>query len=272
MKERDVNCLAKCIRAHALRMNHLAHTSHVGGCLSVADILAVLYGRILQYDPKNLTWEKRDRLVVSKGHCAAAVYAVLGECGFFSVDLLDTYCQDGSQLLGHVSHKTVPGVEVSTGSLGHGLPIAAGMALAAKKDNKKHRVFVVLSDGELDEGSTWEAVLFAGHHKLDNLVAIVDYNKHQAMGSTREILDLDPLGDKWTAFKWQVKRVDGHDVTALEKSLARISAADNCPICIIADTIKGKGVSHMEDDVLWHYRYPRQKDIDAASEELGCEV
>ncbi|MDQ2100461.1 MAG: transketolase [Tychonema bourrellyi B0820] len=170
--------LASSIRSHTLKMVHRANASHIGSCLSMADLLAVLYGQILKIDPDNPNLPERDRFILSKGHATAILYAVLAERGFFPLEWLETYCQDGSLLTGHVSHE-VPGVEVSTGSLGHGLPIGCGMALAAKRDGESHRVFVLLSDGELDEGSNWEAILFAGHHQLDNLVAIVDYNKIQ---------------------------------------------------------------------------------------------
>jgi transketolase len=177
--------LARRIRAHALRMVHRANASHIGGCLSLTDILAVLYGMILRIDPANPDWEERDRVIVSKGHAAAALYATLAECGFFPIQWLDQYCANGSPLAGHVTHHGVPGVEASTGSLGHGLSLACGVALAGKSDRQAYRVFALLSDGECDEGSIWEAVLFAPHHHLDNLVAIVDYNKIQSFGTVK---------------------------------------------------------------------------------------
>jgi transketolase len=207
-------------------------------------------------DPQDPKAADRDRFILSKGHGCAALYAALAERGFFPLEQLATFYQDGSDLLGHASHTHVPGVEVSTGSLGHGLPIATGMALVAKRDEAKHRVFVILSDGECDEGSNWEAALFAGHHRLDNLVVIVDYNKIQSLGRVEEVLELDPLGAKWEAFRWNVVEIDGHDVAAVRAALAKIPANAGRPTCIIANTVKGKGVSFMEDDLLWHYRSP----------------
>ena len=183
----------------------------------MADILAALYGGVLNVDGTRPDDPERDRLIVSKGHAAAALYAVLAERGFFPIEELDSYCQPGSRLLGHVSH-FVPGVELSTGSLGHGLPVAAGLALAAKRGAGRFRVFCLLSDGELDEGSNWEAILFAPQHNLDNLTAIVDYNKIQSFGAVKDVLDLHPLADKWKAFRWEVSEIDGHDQGALESA------------------------------------------------------
>ena len=215
--------LAARLRAHAVRMTNRARASHVGSCLSMADILAVLYGAAMRTDPAQPDWAERDRLVVSKGHAAAIVYAVLAEQGFISVEELETYAQDGSRLAGHVT-KTVPGVELSTGSLGHGLPVAAGMALAAKRAGAKWRAFCIVSDGELDEGSNWEAIQFAQHARLDQLVAIVDYNKIQSFGTVAEVSDLHPLADKFRAFNWGVHEIDGHDHTALLAALAELEA------------------------------------------------
>lgn len=234
----------------------------------MADLLAVLYGTILRLNPKEPQWLDRDRFVLSKGHGCAALYAVLAECGFFPMAWLDTYYQDGSPLAGHVTHKDVPGVEVSTGSLGHGLPIATGMALAAKRDGKSYRVFCLLSDGELNEGSTWEPILFAPHHKLDNLVAIVDYNKIQSLGRVKEVIDLDPLADKWRAFGWAVREIDGHDLAAIERALTELPYEPERPSCIVAHTVKGKGVSFMEDQLLWHYKAPLGEEFTIALAEL----
>ena len=266
----DVACedLARTIRMHALKMVHGAKASHIGGCLSMADLLAVLYGRVLRVDPARPGWADRDRLIVSKGHGAAIVYAVLAERGFFPVEQLATYCQDGTDLAGHISPKA-PGVEVATGSLGHGLSIGCGMALAAKRGGCSWRVFVVLSDGDCDEGSTWEAALFAPQHELGNLIAIVDYNKMQAFGRTREVLDLDPLADKWRAFRWAVQEIDGHDVPAIINALERVPLESGKPTAIIAHTVKGKGVSFMEDNLLWHYRPPDDALLARALAELG---
>jgi len=262
--------LGRRIRQSALRMVHKAGASHIGSCLSAADILAVLYGRVLRIDPARPDWPNRDRFILSKGHAAAALYAALAERGFFPCERLATYCENGSELTGHVNH-AVPGVEVSTGSLGHGLPIGCGMALAAKRGGLGWRTFVLLSDGECDEGSTWEAALFAPHHKLDNLVAIVDYNKIQSFGSVKDVLDLAPLADKWRAFRWEVHEVDGHDHREIEEALRAAAAAAGRPTAVIAHTVKGKGVSYMEDKLTWHYKSPDDGQLDQAIRELGEE-
>jgi transketolase len=259
--------LARQIRRHVLRMVHKSRASHVGSCLSIADILAVLYGEVLRVKPAQPDWADRDRFVLSKGHAAAALYATLAERGFFPLEWLDTYCEDGSRLAGHVVHKGVPGVEVSTGSLGHGLPIAVGMALAAKRARADYRVFALLSDGECDEGSNWEAALFAPHHGLSNLVAVVDYNRIQSFGRTAEVLCLEPFADKWRAFGWRVEEVDGHDVRALAAILSQ-RRAEGPPTVVIAHTLKGKGVSFMEDRLLWHYRSPDATELERALAEL----
>jgi len=263
----DTGNLARRIRIHALRMTSAGGGSHIAAVLSCADILAVLYGGILRADPAAPASPLRDRFVLSKGHAGAGLYAALAERGFFPVEQLLTHYQDGSQLSGHVSHK-LPGVDVSTGSLGHGLSIAAGMAYAAKLGGAHHRVFCLLSDGECDEGSTWEAALFAAHHKLSNLVAIVDYNRIQGIAPVGDVLDLAPFADKWSAFGWAVKEVDGHDHKALSAALDSRSSGSPKPSCILAHTTKGKGVSFMENTVLWHYRVPRGAEFDAALAEL----
>ena len=263
--------LAKRIRVHALRMTSKSGGSHVGAAFSCADILAVLYSRVLNVDPLNPSWPLRDRFVLSKGHAGSALYAVLAECGFFSVEKLETHYMDGSDLCGHVSHKGVPGVEVSTGSLGHGLALAAGMAYAAKLDGLWHRVFALLSDGECDEGSTWEAILFAAHHQLDRLVTIVDYNKIQSLAPVSETIGLEPFAQKWSSFGWAVKEVDGHNHEALADALRSVPFSIGKPSCLLAHTLKGKGVSFMENTVLWHYRVARGAEFDAALAELETE-
>ena len=264
--------LARRIRYHTLWMTHRAHSSHIGSNYSMAELLAVLYGKILRVDPSNPEWLDRDRFILSKGHGCAALYAVLAECGFFPLDWLETFYQNGSCLAGHITDANVPGVEVSTGSLGHGLPIATGMALAAKRDGKKYRVLALLSDGECDEGSTWESILFAPQHQLDNLTAIVDYNKIQSLGYVREIVDLEPLAAKWRAFGWAVREIDGHDLDEIETALSEVPFETNRPSCVIAHTIKGKGVSFMEDKLLWHYRSPQGEEFEAALAELEGRV
>src|SRR4030042_3664359 len=247
-----ISSLAKTIRAHSLMMVHRTKASHIGGCLSMADLLAVLYGKILRLDAANPKWAERDRFILSKGHGAAILYAVLAEKGFFSKELLNTYYQNGSFLAGHANSHNVPGVEVSTGSLGHGLPIGCGMALTGKRENKPYRVFVMMSDGELDEGSTWEAILFAPQHKLDNLVAIVDYNKIQSFGAVSEVLELEPLADKWQAFRWTVREIDGHNFEQIESTMKSVPFEPGKPSVIIAHTVKGKGISYMENQLVWH--------------------
>lgn len=253
--------LARKIREHVLRMTHNAKCSHVGSCLSIADILAVLYGEVMNVKSHNPDWEDRDRFILSKGHACAAVYAVLAECGFFPLEWLDTFYQNGSLLSGHISHH-VPGVEASTGSLGQGLSIGCGMALATKQ-----KVFVLLGDGDCNEGSTWEAAMFASHHCLANLVAIVDYNKLQALGKTRDVLDLVSLRAKWLAFGWNTVEINGHDLQELKDELE--VKVDIQPHCIIAHTIKGKGVSFIENQIEWHYKYPDDEVLKLALGELG---
>jgi len=263
MHENEIRELARRIRIHALRMTSLGGSSHIGAVLSCADILAVLYGRILHLEPENPKAPNRDRFVLSKGHACAGVYAALAERGFFSIEKLDTHYQDGSDLCGHISHK-VPGVEVSTGALGHGLPIACGMAYAAKLAGATHRVFALLSDGECDEGSVWEAALFAGHHGLDNLTVVVDYNRIQGIAAVGDVLELAPFADKWTGFRWSVRETDGHDHAKLMAGLSTVPFTPGRPSCLLARTTKGKGVSFMENTVLWHYRIPRGAEFEAA--------
>ncbi len=263
--------LAHSIRSHTLKMVHKANASHIGSCLSMADLLTVLYGQILKIDSANPNLPERDRFILSKGHATAILYAILAERGFFPVELLETYCQDGSLLTGHVSHE-VPGVEVSTGSLGHGLPIGCGMALAAKRDGESHRVFVILSDGELDEGSNWEAIMFAGHHQLDNLVAIVDYNKIQSFGTVKEVLDLEPLADKWRAFNWAVREIDGHNLEEIADCFSEVPFEVGKPNVVIAHTIKGKGISFMENQLAWHYKSPNAEQLSQALTELEIKL
>ena len=232
-----------------------AKASHIGSALSIADIVAVLYGRILKVDPATPGNPERDRFILSKGHACVAVYAALAETGFIDPAMLETYGTDGSMLMAHISHK-VPGAEFSTGALGHGLPFGTGKALAAKRQSRNWRTIVLTSDGEWDEGSNWEAALFAAHHKLDNLLCIIDYNKLQSLRSVDETLRLDPLHSKFEAFGWAVREVDGHDHDALSKALETRSWAPHKPALLIAHTVKGKGVSFMENRVEWHYRNP----------------
>ena len=261
--------LAGAIRSHTVQMVHRVNASHVGGGLSMADLLAVLYEQVLRCYPKEPNHPERDRFILSKGHACAALYATLALKGYFPIKDLEQFGQDGSRLVTHISHK-VPGVEFSTGSLGHGLGFGCGKALAAKKHKKSWRVFVMLSDGELDEGSNWEAILFAPHHQLDNLVVVVDYNKIQSLGTVKEVLDLHPLAEKFRAFKWAVKEIDGHDHDAISQALRVLPFEAGRPSCLIAHTVKGKGVDFMEDKLLWHYRTPNAEQVKKALEQLGC--
>jgi transketolase len=247
--------LARRIRCRALEMVTRAKASHIGSALSIADIVAVLYGRTLRIDPSAPDNLERDRFILSKGHACVAVYAALAETGFIDLAMLQTYGTDGSALMAHISHK-VPGAEFSTGALGHGLPFGTGKALAAKRLGKSWRTVVLTSDGEWGEGSNWEAALFAAHHKLDNLLCVIDYNKLQSLTTVDETLRLEPLHSKFEAFGWAVQEVDGHDHEALAKAFDSASCTAGKPGMVIAHTTKGKGVSFMENKVEWHYRNP----------------
>ena len=264
----EYKLLAARIRHHVLKMTHKARSSHVGSCFSMTDLLAVLYEKVLRVQPENPDWPDRDRMIISKGHAAAAVYAVLAERGFFPMEWLETFYTNDSHLSGHVTYD-VPGVEASTGSLGHGFSIGCGMALAAKRDGRDYKTYVFLSDGECDEGSTWEAAMFAPHHQLDNLTAIVDYNKIQSIGKVSEVLDLEPFSEKWRSFGWAVHEIDGHDFDQIERALTGIPFESGKPSCIIAHTVKGKGVSFMENKVAWHYLPVNDEELQQALTELG---
>lgn len=257
MNKKSINSveLAWLIRRHGIEMTHLSHGSHIASILSVADIIGVLYADVIKVFPDNPKSEDRDRFVLSKGHAGAAIYAALAEKGFFNREILKSHYQNGSILSGHVSHKGVPGVDASTGSLGHGLSYAVGMALALKKLGQSNKVYVVLGDGECDEGAIWEAALMANEYSLDNLVAIIDRNQMQSLDFTEKTAKLEPLDAKWRAFNWSVARVDGHNHLALKDAFKATQKAKG-PSLIIADTIKGKGISFMELNILWHYRFP----------------
>lgn len=251
--------LAWLIRRHGIEMTHLSGGSHLGAIMSVADIIAVLYADVLKFDAANPKWKDRDRFILSKGHAGASIYAALAESGFFAVEELKTHYANGSRLSGHVSHH-LPGVDFSTGSLGHGLSAGAGMAYAAKKDGNDHRVFVVLGDGECNEGSVWEAAMFANHFRLSNLVAIVDHNHMQSLDFNENTLEIEDFGAKWKSFGWNVVEINGNDHEELKAAFAQakenLFAQPHKPTVIIANTIKGCGVSFMQNDILWHYRFP----------------
>jgi len=259
--------LAGQVRRASLEMVARAGSSHIGSVFSAVEILAALYGSVLDVRPDDPEWPDRDRFILSKGHACAGLYAVLALRGFFPTSRLDEFYVDGGSLAGHATHKGVPGVEVSTGSLGHGLALSVGFAAGAKRQGASWRVFTLLSDGECDEGSTWEAALLAPQLALDNLTTIVDFNQIQSLGRVEDVLPLEPFADKWRAFGWDVTEVDGHDLDALVSVLSG-AAPQGRPRCVIARTVKGKGVSFMEDDLLWHYRSPQGEELDAARAEL----
>lgn len=261
--------LAWLIRRHGVEMTHISHGSHIGAILSVADIVAVLYNDVADISPENLKDENRDRIILSKGHAGAAIYAALAEKGFFDREELKTHYADGSRLSGHVSHKGVPGVEFSTGSLGHGACVAAGMALNAKLDKKPYYTYAIVGDGECDEGSIWEMALFANQFKLNQFVVIVDHNKMQSLDFCENTLSLAPFAEKWKAFGWNVLDIDGHNHDELRAAFAKAKQSTDKPTVIIANTVKGKGISFMEFDILWHYRFPHEgEEYDGALKEL----
>ncbi|GAB0117936.1 transketolase [Acidisoma sp. 7E03] len=263
-----LQAIARDVRLLVLRTIDRARAGHIGGDFSVTDILTTLFFSVLNLDPQNPAWEKRDRFILSKGHCSAALYATLALRGFIPVDALDTFMAPLSALNGHPNRRKVPGVEANTGPLGHGLPIGLGCAIAARLKGQDWRSFVVLGDGELQEGSNWEAAMAAGHRGLGNLTAIIDRNRLQQGARTEETNRLDPLADKWAAFGWQVQEVDGHDVDALHRALSAPSGTQ--PRCIIAHTIKGKGVSFIEDRVEWHHKVPSAEQVEQAAKELAA--
>lgn len=250
--------LAWKIRRHSVEMTHISKGSHIASILSVTDIIAVLYSGEALFNPKIPKLKNRDRIILSKGHAGAAIYSALAETGFFDVKLLLEHYKNGSNFSGHVSHKGIPGVEVSTGSLGHGLSIGSGMAYSAKINKEDHNVFVILGDGENDEGSIWEAALISNHFKLNNLIAIIDYNKMQSLDYVENTISLSPLEDKWKSFGWNVLLIDGHDHSQIKSAISKAKKNKTKPTVIIANTIKGKGISFMENNILWHYRYPHE--------------
>jgi len=261
--------LAWKIRRHAIEMTHISHGSHIGSILSVTDIVAVLYNDIANVNPQDPKMAERDRIILSKGHAGAAIYAALAETGFFDISELKTHYADGSRLSGHVSHKGIPGVDFSTGSLGHGLSVAAGMAYGAKKDHREHKVYVICGDGECDEGTVWEAAMVANNYGLNNLIAVIDHNKMQSLDFCENTIKLEPFADKWKAFGWNVINIDGHDHFELKNAFLIAKASKSKPTVIIANTIKGKGISFMENNILWHYRYPHDgEEYDSAIAEL----
>lgn len=259
--------MSRTVRRLDLSMINRARLGHIGGDFSVADILVTIYGAVLSIDPEQPQAPERDRFILSKGHCAGALYATLARCGFFAVAELDTFMAPLSALNGHPNRTKVPGVETNTGPLGHGFPVAVGCALAAQLQSSPRRTFVVLGDGELQEGSNWEAAMTAAHYGLASLTAVVDRNRLQQGDRTEETKRLEPLADKWTSFGWEVREVDGHDFEQLLDAL--VPPGTDRPVCVIANTVKGKGVSFMEDRVEWHHKVPSAEQVEMALEELS---
>ena len=269
MKTEELKNISTEIRRHLLFMHAISNESHIASSLSIVEILVELYFEIMNTDPKNLNDPERDRFILSKGHAASALYAVLAERGYFDKNVLTSFAQNGARISVHPERNSVPGVEVSTGSLGHGLPIAAGIAFSAKRDARKLRTFVLLSDGECEEGSVWEAAIFASRFNLDNLVAIVDKNKWQAYDRTNTIQNLKLLKSKWEAFGWSCREVDGHNFDELRDSLGSLPFEPGKPSILIANTVKGKGIPEMEDKMEWHYKSPKITDIEKYMGFLG---
>jgi transketolase len=264
----ELQAMAKKLRRHVITMIAKAGSGHPGGSLSAADIVTALYFNIMHHDPKNPHWPDRDRFILSKGHAAPILYATLAECGYFPVEELSTLRQLGSRLQGHTDMTLTPGVEMSSGSLGQGLSFGIGVALAGKLDSHDYQVYVLLGDGECDEGQVWEAAMFATHHNVDNLTAIVDHNALQLNGRVCDIMGLEPLVDKWRAFNWHVLEINGHDMEQVLQAIKKAKATRGKPTVIIAHTIKGKGVSFMENNVDFHGKAPSAQETEIALKEL----
>jgi len=265
----ELEGIARKLRRHVINMISTAGSGHPGGSLSAADIVTALYFDIMKHNPASPHWPDRDRFILSKGHAAPVLYAALAECGYFPLDWLTTLRKTGTCLQGHTDSTLTPGVDVSAGSLGQGLSIGIGMSLAARLNNRDYRTYVLLGDGECDEGQIWEAAMFAPNYKLDNLTAIVDFNTLQLDGRTRDIMDLEPFMAKWVAFKWEVIEINGHDMQQIIDAVRQAESAKGKPTVIIAHTIKGKGVSFMENNVDWHGKAPNKSETDIALKELS---
>ncbi len=265
----DLAALARRIRATVVEMSHHGGAPHLGSALSCVDILVAAYWSYLNVDPANSQHPLRDRFILSKGHASSALYAVLAARGFFPQAQLADYCRAGSGLSEHMAPGCLPGIEAATGSLGHGLSLGVGLALAGKIQGRGYRVCVVLSDGECNEGSVWEAAMFAAAQSLDNLLVVIDFNRWQATGRSEEILAISPLREKWEAFGWSAVELNGHDIPSLREAMSAKHFQVKQPKCIVARTIKGRGVSFMEDDNNWHYRIPTEEEVQLARGELG---
>lgn len=271
MTNKDLKLKAIQIRMDLLKMIHRAKTGHTGGSLSNTDILTVLYYKIMNIDPSRPKWEDRDRFIASKGHSVESLWCILADRGFFPKEELETFSQFGTRLIGHPNNK-VPGIEMNTGALGHGLSISVGMALAAKRDGKGYRVFCLMGDGEQAEGSVWEAAMAGAHYKLDNLVALIDRNRLQISGTTEEVMGLDPLDEKWSAFGWNVVSLDGNSVDSLVEALEAVPTHAGKPTLILANTVKGKGVSFVENVPHWHHHVPNDAELERALDELSAQL
>lgn len=265
----DLQGISRKLRRHVITMISTAGSGHPGGSLSAADIVTALYFRIMRHDPANPKWPDRDRFILSKGHAAPVLYAALAECGYFPLDWLTTLRKTGTCLQGHTDSTLTPGVDMSAGSLGQGLSVGIGMALAARLDKKDYRTYVMLGDGECQEGQVWEAAMFAPNYKLDNLTAIVDYNGLQLDGFTKQIMDLEPFVEKWRSFKWEVVQIDGHDMRQVVDELQKSAQVKGKPVVIVARTVKGKGVSFMENKVDYHGKAPNKSETEIALRELA---
>lgn len=270
MKQQDINRLtaeAKEIRRIVFSMILSAHASHIASAYSVVEILTYLYSERLNFDPKKPDNPNRDRFILSKGWGISALYATLFRQGFIDGKLIEEYCKDGSKMIGIATRNGIPGIEATTGSMGHGLPVGVGIAKALKLQKKKNRVYTIIGDGELDEGSTWEGILLAAHHHLDNYIVFVDYNKWQSFGRTNSVLNMEPLTDKFIAFNWHVEEINGHNFGEIHRAVSSCLRIMNKPSVIIAHTVKGKGLSVIEDKNEWHYQTPRENEINIAKKE-----
>jgi transketolase len=271
MEIQELKVKAAQIRMDLLTIIHRAKTGHTGGSLSNTDILTALYYEIMNVDPANPKWDDRDRFIASKGHSVESLWCILADRGFFPKEELETYSQFGTRLIGHPNNK-VPGVEMNTGALGHGLPISVGMALAAKRDDRPYRVFCLMGDGEQAEGSNWEAAMAGSHYKLDNLIGIIDRNRLQISGATEEVMGLEPLEEKWTAFGWNVVSINGNNMEELLKAFRSAPEVAGKPTLIMANTTKGKGVSFAENVPAWHHHVPNDKELELALTELKATI
>jgi len=265
----DLQVIARKLRRHVITMISTASSGHPGGSLSAADIVTALYFRVMRHNPADPHWPDRDRFILSKGHAAPILYAALAECDYFPLDWLTTLRKTGTCLQGHTDSTLTPGVDMSAGSLGQGLSVGIGMAMAARLDKKDYRTYVLLGDGECQEGQVWEAAMFAPNYRLDNLTAIVDYNGLQLDGYTRDIMDVEPFVEKWRSFKWEVLQIDGHDIQQVINALNKAAQVKGKPVVIVARTVKGKGVSFMENKVDYHGKAPNKSETEIALRELA---